>query len=147
MPKGKTHDKISIITIPALTIVFYLITTNLLQTVIFFVSYLFASFMFNGDLDTYSKPYNRWWLFKTFWTPYQTIFKHRSIFTHGIILGTFVRLLYLSIVIIGILWIIYGKDSLNTYYNFCIENKKILVVSFIGLEFGNSTHTFADLIF
>ena len=106
MPSGKTHDKISIIGIPVILSVPILINLDYFLIIILLISYLFASFMFNGDLDIVSKPYNRWGFLKFIWIPYQTIFSHRSIFTHGIILGTVIRLLYLGSIIFLILYFI-----------------------------------------
>ena len=97
--------------------------------------------MFNGDLDTVSKPYNRWWLFKMIWIPYQLMFTHRSIWTHGIIIGTVIRLIYICIIP---LFIIYLHHDLNIIFTL---NKEILIPILIGLELGSAIHTIADKIY
>lgn len=138
MPNGKTHDKITYITTPIITLgtIFF---TNITCGIIMFFSYFFASMMFNGDLDTNSRPYNRWWLFKMIWIPYQLLFFHRSIWTHGFLVGTTIRILYIMPIIILIF----------TLLNISIESLdfKIILLVFIGLELGNSIHTLSDKIF
>jgi len=142
MPNGKTHDKISIITAPVVLGVSYYITDNIELTGIIFLTYLFSSFMFNGDLDTNSRPYNRWWLFKMIWIPYQLMFHHRSVFTHGIIIGTVVRLLYLCIIPLSIYYFQTGNIHINE-----IIDLEILLYVFIGLELGSAVHTISDYTF
>lgn len=145
MPNGKTHDKITILTTPIIAGGGFLLYKHqcpenlkfvLIATLIIIGAYLFASFMFNGDLDTNSKPYNRWWLFKMIWIPYQLMFNHRSIWSHGIIIGTVVRLAYLS----PIFYLVYKILNLS------IQNINLIYVIpiLIGLELGNSVHTISD---
>lgn len=134
MPNGKTHDKITLVTTVPIIMIFFLVSHDLINSIIGGISYVFASMMFNGDLDTNSKPYNRWWIFKMIWIPYQLMFKHRSIFTHGIIIGTVVRLIYLSPILIPLYKLVYIPND-------------ILIVILIGLEFGNTMHTIPDKIF
>lgn len=142
MPNGKTHDKITIVTAPIVLGVSYYFTNNIETIGIIFLTYLFSSFMFNGDLDTNSRPYNRWWLFKMIWIPYQLMFHHRSVFTHGIIIGTVVRLLYLCIIPLSI----YYFQTGNIYINEVVDLNLLLYV-FIGLELGSAVHTISDYTF
>jgi len=141
MPNGKTHDKITFVIAPVVAGISYLITKDIKTTIIIFGCYLFASLMFNGDLDTNSRPYNRWWLFKMIWIPYQLMFTHRSIFTHGLIIGTIVRLLYLGLIPIIIL-LVKGNLQLITSIDL-----SMLLLIFIGLESGSAVHTISDKIF
>ena len=139
MPSGKTHDKISIIGIPVILSVPILINLDYFLIIILLISYLFASFMFNGDLDIVSKPYNRWGFLKFIWIPYQTIFTHRSVFTHGIILGTVVRLLYLGSIIFLILYF-------NNINPLDYVKMNTIIVFVVGLELGSAIHTISDYI-
>ena len=141
MPNGKTHDIITIITAPFVVEISYLITDDIKQTAIFFILFLFSSLMFNGDLDTNSRPYNRWWIFKMIWIPYQLLFTHRSIFTHGFIIGTLIRLLYLGIVPLIVLIF---KDNLQMVASI---NLNMFLLIFLGLETGSAIHTISDKIF
>ena len=100
------------------------------------ISYLFASYMFNGDLDIYSTPYRRWSSLRFIWKPYQNTFSHRSFFTHGLIIGTIVRLIYLLIIPIIILSFL-GM-------NISIFFSPIAFLIYFGLELGSAVHTIAD---
>jgi len=139
MPSGKTHDKITFVVLPIVVLTAYLIFNSFYLTLILSLSYLFSALMFNGDLDTNSKPYNRWYVFKMIWIPYQLMFGHRSIFTHGIIIGTIIRIIY-----IGIIPFLY----FNYYHNINILTDVIsikdLIVILIGLELGSLSHSVPD---
>lgn len=142
MPNGKTHDKITLVLAPVVFILTYVLTNHFINTLIIFLSYLFASFMFNGDLDTNSKPYNRWWLFKMIWIPYQLLFAHRSVFTHGIIIGTLIRIVYLLVIPVIFLLL---NNSLVYYIN--LINWDMFLIVLIGLEIGSTIHTISDKTF
>lgn len=58
------------------------------------LGHLIGGLLFSPDLDTDSIPYHRWGLFKIIWYPYQRLFKHRSPFTHGIGIGSVIRVVY-----------------------------------------------------
>lgn len=141
MPNGKTHDKITFIILPIISILSYYFTTDIKSTLILMFTYFFASIMFNGDLDTNSRPYNRWWIFKLIWIPYQLMFTHRSFFTHGLIIGTVIRILYLGIIPFIIFWL---KGDLEVITSIDLS---ILILIFIGLELGSVVHTISDKIF
>ena len=139
MPSGKTHDKISILFLPILLILFYFMGLSQIAIIILSISYLFSSFMFNGDLDLHSNPYNRWLFLKWIWKPYQYMFHHRSIFTHGLIIGTIIRLIYIGFIPLIIMFF------MGISLSFLINPLSFLII--IGLELGAALHTICDFIF
>jgi len=139
MPNGKTHDRITVVTTPIVIGLGFWICEDLVTTGIVSLSYVFASLMFNGDLDTNSRPYNRWWLLKMIWIPYQLMFTHRSIWTHGLVLGTVMRLLYVLAIPVLII-VIKGVEI-------PVMNWGVVVPVLIGLELGNLNHSVSDKIF
>ena len=141
MPNGRTHDIITFATAPIVGAVSYYLTKDIKTTSILMSTYIFASFMFNGDLDTNSRPYNRWWLLKMIWIPYQLMFDHRSVFTHGLIIGTIIRILYLSLIPFLVLLF---KGELHVITNIPLN---IIILLFIGLELGSAVHTISDKLF
>lgn len=56
--------------------------------------------MLSPDLDTRSRPFYRWGIFRFIWWPYQWAFRHRSGWTHGVGIAAWLRLAYLSAVLI-----------------------------------------------
>ena len=141
MPDCKTHDIITMITAPIIGVSSYLVTNDIKYTIIITLLFIFASFMFNGDLDIPSRPFNRWWLFKMIWIPYQVMFTHRSIFTHGLIIGTIVRILYLGIIPFSYLLF---KGNLEVLLTIDI---KLIISILVGLELGSAIHTVSDYLF
>ena len=139
MPDGRTHDAISVVFLPILVTILYFIGLSLIPMIIISVAYLFASFMFNGDLDIQSKPYNRWLILKWIWLPYRSMISHRSILSHGIIIGTIVRLIYIGIIPLIFMYL-YGFD-------FTILYDMNVLYALIGLECGSTLHTISDKIF
>lgn len=134
MPNGKTHDIITAVSTPLV----YLGSNNIFHhdqkiNVIITVAFLFSSLMFNGDLDIDSRPYRRWSVLRFIWLPYRNIFEHRSIWTHGIIIGTIIRIIYISPIILFIV-LKFNIDFI------------IYLYVLLGLELGNSIHTLSDKI-
>jgi uncharacterized metal-binding protein len=138
MPSGKTHNLITATTTPIVGAIIYFSTYDITVTILITLSYIFASLMFNGDLDIKSSVYNRWLFLKWIWYPYREIFPHRSIWTHGIIIGTIIRLLYLTPFIIITCRLL--QLEINHF------NWNYIIPLLIGLELGNSTHTISDKI-
>lgn len=138
MPSGRTHDIITATSTPIIGFLSYKITNDINASTILTLSYLFSSLMFNGDLDIDSRPLRRWSLFKWIWFPYKKYIPHRSIWSHGIIIGTVIRLLYLMPIFI-LLYIHLNLElsALNWYF---------IVIGLIGLELGNTVHTVSDQI-
>jgi len=144
MPNGKTHDIITLIIAPIIGVITYYVLTDIKITMILMFTYFFASFMFNGDLDTNSKPYNRWFILKMIWIPYQLLFNHRSIFTHGLIIGTIIRIIYIGIIPLSIVVL---HNNIQEVIIYIKNNFNIILVLVIGLELGSAIHTISDRIF
>src|SRR5918998_3916008 len=60
---------------------------------------LFGGLMFGPDLDIQSRQYTRWGVFRFLWLPYRAFFRHRSRWSHGIIFGTLIRVVYFALVL------------------------------------------------
>jgi len=74
------------------------------------------------------------------WIPYQLMFKHRSIWTHGLIIGTVIRITYLVVIPVIILLIKGNLEILLTI------DTDILIPVVIGMELGAASHTIADFL-
>lgn len=152
IPSGKTHDKITVIAAPLVALGTYATTQNITTTMTVTSSFMFSGFMFSGDLDLPSRQYYRWNILKFIWKPYQRMFNHRSIWTHGVLLGTVFRLFYLSLWILPFLYIFsLTKYSPHSFMELLLhlkgvatENKEFLYSVFIGLLLGSFSHSIAD---
>jgi uncharacterized metal-binding protein len=116
MPDGKTHETINAAALIASLAGLYHISSGYGNAVIgsyldtytilvFSVAYLFATFFLSPDLDTHSRPYKRWKMFRILWWPYRIIFKHRG-FSHNLILGPLSILINLALITIPLLLLV-----------------------------------------
>ena len=115
MPSGITHDRITLWVLPWIAGICYALTRNGELTLIVAGGFLFSGLMFGPDLDIYSLQYKRWGILRVIWLPYRMMLPHRSLFSHGPIIGTCCRLLYLfaivalsSIIFVGIAQLLWG---------------------------------------
>ncbi|MGK7883938.1 MAG: metal-binding protein [Crocosphaera sp.] len=159
MPSGRTHDRITYLSLPPLALITYILTGRGEWLLWFSGAYLFSGLMFGPDLDIYSVQYKRWGIIRWIWLPYQSCLKHRSFFSHGVIVGTVIRVIYLftivlivAIFVVAITQLIWGFNW--NWRNFAENSFKLLknvylgetVVTFIGLELGAMSHSISDVI-
>ena len=157
MPSGMTHDRITLWTLPWVGSITYGLTRNGELTLLLAGGFLFSGLMFGPDLDIRSIQFKRWGILRGIWIPYRRMFRHRSFFSHGLIVGTCVRILYLflfiawwAIFIVGLAQLCFGfswnwqefmRRQLHLlshhYYQEC-------TALFIGLELGAMSHSFSD---
>lgn len=70
-------------------------THNASLTLILSGGYLFSGLMFGPDLDIHSRQYKRWGVLRWIWLPYRRSMRHRAFLSHGPVVGTVVRIVYL----------------------------------------------------
>src|SRR5918998_4671194 len=96
MPSGRTHDLITFVLTPPTFLLVWGVTGSLKLAAIVSGATVFGGLMFGPDLDIHSRQYTRWGVFRFVWLPYKGVFRHRSRLTHGIVLGTLIRVLYFT---------------------------------------------------
>ncbi len=99
MPSGKTYDAITFILAAPTFLVAWGLTGNVALSVLATAAMMFGGFMFGPDLDIQSRQYTRWGVFRFLWLPYRMMFRHRSRWSHGIIFGTLIRVVYFAMVL------------------------------------------------
>src|SRR5918997_2224667 len=99
MPSGKTHDAITWLAAVPAAVAAWLVTESVLLAAVVTGATLFGGLMFGPDLDIQSRQYTRWGVFRFLWFPYKLFFRHRSRLTHGIVLGTLIRVVYFTFVL------------------------------------------------
>lgn len=97
MPSGRTHDSITLWSLPLLAGFTFASTQSSSLTLFVSGGYLFSGLMFGPDLDVYSQQYKRWGVLRWIWLPYRRSLRHRSFWSHGFVVGTIVRVTYLFI--------------------------------------------------
>jgi uncharacterized metal-binding protein len=95
MPSGRTHDRLTLWTLPAIAGLSLALTHSSRLTLIVCVGFLFSGLMLGPDLDIHSVQFKRWGWFRWIWLPYRHSIRHRSPLSHGPITGTVIRVVYL----------------------------------------------------
>src|SRR5919112_1988277 len=99
MPSGKKHDLVTIVLAAPTFAAAWGLTGSLTLSAAATAATVFGGLMFGPDLDIQSRQYTRWGVFRFLWLPYKVVFKHRSRWSHGIIFGTLIRIIYFTGVI------------------------------------------------
>lgn len=96
MPSGKTHDVVTVLLSVPVFAFAYKATADLGTCAAVTSGFLFGGLLFGPDLDTLSKQYKRWGIFRFLWYPYRAVIEHRSRWSHGILLGPIFRVVYFA---------------------------------------------------
>lgn len=158
MPSGKRHDRITLWLLPLVLAGAFVILLDMPLTVIVGLSFLLSGFMMGPDLDIQSVQYRRWGLMRWIWYPYQVVVKHRSRWSHGPLIGTVVRVLYLSVwialfAIAGVLIINHFWQAQLSWHrlepilsSLFVRYWKEWLALLVGLELGALSHYTSDWI-
>lgn len=156
MPSGRTHDQITLGMLPGVAVVALVLSQSASLTLSLSGAFLFSGLMFGPDLDIYSVQYKRWGWLRGIWLPYQKLLHHRSWLSHGPLIGTVLRLVYLGIwlgigaVLIGVLLTQAGDiviDSQSLLQQAELQSRRYLpegLAGLLGLELGAMSHAFSD---
>ncbi|HEX7175647.1 MAG TPA: metal-binding protein [Pyrinomonadaceae bacterium] len=166
MPSGRTHDLITFVLAPPTFLAVWVATGSLKLAAVVTCATLFGGLMFGPDLDIQSRQYTRWGVFRFLWLPYKVAFRHRSRLSHGIILGTLIRVLYFTGAVAALtLLAVYlharfvagdampGVTELVSAWHAVAARatalgagRDVLLAAFGGLWWGAAIHTFADVM-
>lgn len=145
MPSGKTHTKINLLSLPI--VLFMLVSygiTNFDFLLTFVIGFLVGTFFLTPDLDTHSNAYNKWGLLRILWYPYQAVMPHRSFLTHTIIIGDFIRILYMLIVFSPFLFLLNATVLDGRLLDIAREHELALVTFVMGVIAASTLHIIAD---
>ena len=111
------------------------------------LAFLMGGLWLSPDLDTNSRPYQRWGPLRWLWWPYRKALRHRSVLSHAPVLGTLVRVGYL----IGIALLLTGlahppssTDLLSWMQQQWSRPERLLLVALIGIEASAWLHLIQD---
>jgi uncharacterized metal-binding protein len=167
MPSGRRHDSITLWTLPWVVGLTFERTRNGVLTLAVAGGFLFSGLMFGPDLDIYSRQYQRWGPLRWMWLPYRRHMRHRSFWSHGPLVGTVGRVLYL-VAWLGIGGIVaalvcaiaaYGLGKLPDWHQAVEQivnggwlwlgrslqqDAPLWIALWIGLELGAMSHSLCD---
>jgi uncharacterized metal-binding protein len=166
MPSGSTHDRITLWSLPVVTGLSVALTQSSTLTLIVSGGFLFGGLLLSPDLDLRSRPFKRWGWLRWIWIPYQKSMHHRSILSHGPLIGTTLRVLYLLswIILLGMLGLAIAQlfrdvpwnweqffqdvaprlrqDTAHSLSDYRAESFAL----FVGLELGAMSHSLSDWV-
>ena len=164
MPSAKTHDAITFMLAAPSAAAAYAATGRVSAALIVGISFVFGGLMFGPDLDTVSRQYSRWGFLRFLWFPYRSFFSHRSRFSHGLIFGALLRVLYFAGVITLVTFCtVYAYESyfggrlprpadipvvwapIGSFVTNHLGGSEFYLLAFIGVWLGAASHTFTDL--
>jgi uncharacterized metal-binding protein len=156
MPSGRTHDRITLWSLPAVAGLTFANTQSGNLTLLVAGGFLFGGLMFGPDLDIYSCQYQRWGWLRWIWLPYQKSLRHRSFLSHGPLIGTALRILYLAswVGLFGVVGLILVQQFRDVPWDwqaiafFCQRSLQQYpsewIALYCGLELGAMSHSFSD---
>jgi uncharacterized metal-binding protein len=150
MANYKTHSLFNVfLALPLLVlgIYFYLHPTRL-ELLTFVITFIYTTLFMSPDMDLAYKI--KWYsirgLLSIPFRTYARVFKHRGL-SHGFIIGSITRILWLSLFIFLILyfseWIFFSKKDLFSIYSYY---KKELLYGFCGICLADGAHILLDKI-
>src|SRR4028119_1259281 len=138
MASGKNHDRAILFTSPIVGIIG--VSHSLELGIIAASAHLLAGLYLSPDLDLKSKPFKRWGVLRVLWLPYQKLIPcHRHWLSHGVIVGSVVRLLYLAALLLPLWFIFPGLRQLD----WAITSEKTIAF-FLGVELSALNHLLLD---
>lgn len=115
----------------------------------------FGGLALSPDLDLpNSNPTRRWGFLGVLWIPYEMLFKHRSIWSHGLLIGAFIRAVYfvnLLLLLFATADYVISRQWLptNGLVNWLIlsatNNPQLAISLYIGLNIADLIHLILDL--
>ena len=146
MASGRDHDRATCLSCLPFGLLLGVVLGHwcgLIGAVAFFVGGLWLS----PDLDTRSNALRRWGPLAFLWGPYRRLLRHRSVWSHGPLLGTIGRLSLLTAWLWCLLAVIPGADW-KTYWSNAIQwftaQPQQAVAMLVGLEASVWLHLILD---
>ena len=122
-------------------------------------AYLFSGLLLSNDLDITSRIYKRWGPFRLVWYPYQRLIPHRSLLSHGLVVGPVLRVLYLYVMLELLLLVAWritvltgtrapyveaGLDISARLLSYLVWYPQISIPCVIGLVLAGFCHSLLD---
>lgn len=158
MPSGRTHDRLTYLAALPAAWAAYAYAGSPGHALITAAGVLFGGLMFGPDLDVKSVQYYRWGPLRWIWWPYQRMFRHRSVWTHGVLVSLVVRLAYFALVVGVLAAIAYALVA--TYLpafaaqgplpsampHLARADHAAIAMGLGGIWLGGALHTWADVV-
>lgn len=114
---------------------------NLKQLLVFIAGFYTGTDFITPDLDVESTAIKKWGRLKILWLPYKWIFKHGQS-SHNIVYGAAVRIVYISIIISSVYYLLFKSLPLYTMFS-----SVYVFIFIIGIIIANALHVILDSLF
>ena len=117
------------------------------------ISFLLGGLWLSPDLDVQSRALKRWGPFGWIWWPYRRLLPHRSMWSHGPVIGMTVRLLWILLLLglawTGLAWLLQPAipaplQAWPTLLNAARQHPRTLLGVWLGLEGSVWLHLLLD---
>ena len=149
MALGQSHDRATIFwSIPFGLLIS--LPMGIINGAISSLAFVLGGLWLSPDLDTRSIALKRWGMLRGLWWPYRKFMPHRSIFSHGPLIGTSLRVGYLVgwitvfFVLLQLLGVYELANSAIYIYEKVSTHHKALLSLIIGLEGSAWLHLMQD---
>jgi uncharacterized metal-binding protein len=145
MPGYNTHRRFNYAVLLIVAALFYfrdLMMFDPAQFLILGAGFYAGTEFITPDLDVKSRAIKRWGVFKILWFPYMIFFEHRKS-SHNIIYGAFVRLLYITAIILCVYYFLFRALPSNVM----ILPLGYVLIFITGIILANGLHVILDMIF
>ncbi len=140
MPGHRTHDRVGLALTPVITAASLYVLPPL-YTGVLVGSYMFATLYLSPDLDLKSRIYNRWSVLRFIWYPYRKIIHHRSWLSHSGPISATIRLFYLTVWLLPLLFIS------NIYAAINLQSIRMYVILWIAICLADTIHVLMDALY
>lgn len=144
MPDYNTHrvfNYLAFLVISVLLFKLQVIITDMKLFLVLGVGFYIGTDFITPDLDIESTAIKRWGRLKIIWLPYKWLFKHGQS-SHNILYGAIVRVMYFSIIILGVYYLLFRSLPPET-----MISSIYVFIFLIGIIIANALHIILDVLF
>jgi len=141
MPGYNTHRIFNYAILIAIAALAWYESINPKQLLALSVGFYIGTDFLTPDLDTESTAIKRWGKLKILFLPYKWTFTHRKS-SHNIIYGAVVRILYISIIMLVLYYVLFKSFPSETVFF-----SAYIILFLIGIIIANALHVLLDVIF
>jgi uncharacterized metal-binding protein len=114
------------------------------------LAFLLGGLLLSPDLDTHSNPTRRWGPLRLLWWPYRRLLRHRSLLSHGPLLGSAGRLAYLGLLGIAVSLVLAPLGGpapaalIGMAQQLWQDRRPLVLAALVGLEASAWLHLIQD---
>ncbi len=144
MPDYNTHrvfNYLAFLVISVLLFKLQVVITDMKLFLALGIGFYIGTDFITPDLDIESTAIKRWGRLKFIWLPYKWLFKHGQS-SHNILYGAIVRVVYFSIIILGVYYLLFRSLPPET-----MISSIYVFIFLIGIIAANALHIILDVLF